>query len=660
MKFLKRILLFILSFILAFSGSINVYAANEPYVKSVIATYGEESKNVLNQVMEIDGGVMDDISIKVNWSAGVSGYTYSIAQYDDSTRKRYDLVSAKTPEFKLPIDDMYADIPLYIMIHDSKGNNVFTRVIFIRVNKGRVQEVMPEGFESVYKTNVELNMDELIPGMNFQMHPYFLPITAKVFTDGRMVIGLGINSSNVSFWKDARNGTIKENTDIKELSDVFWGNSANKSAVKGRNMGLVVDFAGSVQGNIYTNEPMKGKITAYIGSGFAVTGQYLILTWDITVTVGAGGVFEFQLKYNEETDKYSEFEPEKFSIQFKTGLELYGGIGLSSIASAGIYGAGSMTGVNTFYPKGTVDSLVLAGECGFKVKLFSRTLFSFAIWSGEHEFVQKTGPKLNLSNIEKIDSMLIAGNYASKAGSISEPESGGLWLSNGSYLKLGSDLKGYESDSDFEHIIAKDIYPENRLLTVKTGSSNFPQINVVLLGSDGSRANGNRSRLMNFYFDENKNFISEPVWMFDTDDGTADFDPYAYHSEESGNTYTVWKNAVKELSESASFREIAENTDIYFSKFQVSSSWYAPERITDYAERNEGVFATGARVSENASGSPVVTWFTNPVDDPAGVGSSEHSIMLAVKNGTAWESEEAFKLKGVQVTNVDYTVFGGK
>ena len=156
----------------------------------------------------------------------------------------------------------------------------------------------------------------------------------------------------------------------------------------GKSLSVVFEVSGWVQGNMYKNDPLKGELNVFVGTGFDVTGQYAILTWEITMTGGFNGVMDFELKFDEEKSKYTDFFVEKFGFGFKDSLELYGGIGVSSLASVGLYGAGSIGAYTTLYPATHVDSLVLAGECGFKVKLFSRALFSFAIVSGSHEFVK--------------------------------------------------------------------------------------------------------------------------------------------------------------------------------------------------------------------------------------------------------------------------------
>ena len=650
--------------VLVTTGSAEAASNTDVSITHIYAAFDDDKPlDVLYQVMEVESGVMAPIALNIELAQEVSGLTYRVYQYEASGKKKYDIISSGSSSFSFYADELRKDIPLYLAVY--KGNDLLvTKLMVIRVNPGRSENMVVSEIGSEYKDNIEVKMDELLPGMKFEMYPYIIPISVKAFTDGRVVIGMGINSNNVSFWKDARNGTLKQKADVKELSDAFWGNSENRSAVKGKNMGLVVNFSGWVQGNMYTNEPLKGQLSLYVGSGFNVSGQYAILTWDVTVTAGAAGVLDFSFLYNEENSKYDEFVVDEFSMQFSAALELYGGIGLSSIASAGVYGSGSVTLIDQLYPDASVRSLMLAGECGFKVKAFSRTLFSYAIVSGSHEFVEdrvssSSGEKalLNVSGMNEIGKNLLGVSYADVTSPVSEPDDSGSWYTG---QTVSGTLGGYETDPDFDHMIAENVYPDNHLKAVKTGGSTAPQINVVFLGSDPSRSNGNRSRLMNFYYRESTSFISDPSWILDdsADDGTADYNPEVFRSDLGGRTYLIWQNALSEVGNDDSFREIAKNTDLFFAEVSVGSAWKNVSRITYFADDSGSeVFAAGAKVWEDWDGEPLVTYYTNEASDPIGAGTSaSHDIYVARMQDGEWVNEKAFSVTG-QVTDVACAYF---
>jgi len=641
-NFLHKLLLILMCLSLISTNTILAEDSLSLNVASVYLTVGDqEKKNVLFEVVELDADVMTDLHFDVSITEK-GNYTYQLVQYDDSTKQRYDVLTSPSQSFTVNTALLKGGIPLYLGVFNAAGDDVLYRLLTIRLKKGKLSQSFPEQITSQYDSAIQVKMDELLPGMNFNLPPYFLPISAKAYTDGRFVLGIGLNSSNTSFWADAAKGKIGTGATHSDLEKAFYGDSAKRSAVTGKNMGFVFDAAGWVQGNSYTNEPLKGELNVFIGSGFMASGQYAILTFDVTATGGANGVLQFDLKYNEEKSKY-DFIVDRFGIGVKLGLELFGGVGISSLMSFGIYGAGSIAGYTIFYPSTELDSLVLAGECGFKVKLFSRTLFSFALVSGSHDFVRKTNNGvLNLDGSADLQRMLLESNYASVKGNIDEPDNIGNWYTSESAPEL---LSGYESDPDFEHMIAEGIYADNLLQVVDTSSANLYTSNAVFLGSDPSRANGNRSRVMNFYFDENKNFISDPAWACD-DDGTADFDPYTFRSRD-GEVYLLWRNAMNELNADSTVAQIASSTDIYIAKHQVSNSWTGATRVTDYAFNENGVFASEAVVYDSYEGRPAVAYCLADVNDPLSLNEGyTHDIYTAVYEEGAYQNRKMFSYTG--------------
>ena len=665
-RLLLKKLLIILCILCALVGQCGFAGAEDAVsISQVNLTYNGETRDVLYQVIEVEAGIMTMLDFEVVPGNETGGLSYRIYQYNGAAKQKYQLASSNGTRLSVDAGELKSGLPLYLAVYQS-GKNVLTRLLTVRVNPSRAQNMVAPQIASSYTENIEVDMSELLPGMKFQMHPYILPITAKAYTDGRVVIGMGINSSNVSFWKSAYNGTLQEKTDVKQLSDAFWGNSAKRSAVPGKSLGLVLEFSGWVQGNIYNTDPMKGEMSEYIPSGFNVSGQYLILTWEVTVTIGADGSFDFELRYNDKNGRYDDFHADSFAVSFKTGLELYGGIGLSSIASVGVYGQGSVAVKDQFYPDPVVQSIVLAGECGFKVKAFSRTLFSYAIVSGSHEFVKdklteengENNSLLGVSELDSVNTALLSSSYAQKSGEIHEPDNAGTWYAGLKRVRGSTKaLMEYEADPNFDHLISRNIYPDNRLQVVNTGREDR-QMNVIFLGSDGSRTNGNRSRLMNFTFKEADNYLSDPAWVFpdspeyDVDD-TADYDPYVYHNERREKTYMVWRSATGEFEDDASFQDIARNTDVFFTEYQHGAGWSAPSRVTDYASGSSGEFACGFAVSCAADGTPQTVYYTSPVSDPAGVDDTvERTVFFATANGTDWSSEEVCTVTGA-VSRVD-------
>ena len=224
----RKLICILLSLILAETNTILAQDNLSANVAHVYATYGEGDKvDVLYEMMEVDASTMTDLSFEIEMSNGEK-CSYSLVQYEASSNKRYEIASSSSDTFKIDASLLHTGIPLYLRIFDSHGRNVLNRLLTIRVNKGLVDDLVPEEFSSGFQSDVKIDMEELLPGMNFTMHPYLIPVTVKSYTDGRFVIGLGLNSSNTSFWKDAYEGNIGPGASMSDLEKAFWGNSKKR------------------------------------------------------------------------------------------------------------------------------------------------------------------------------------------------------------------------------------------------------------------------------------------------------------------------------------------------------------------------------------------------------------------------------------------------
>lgn len=80
----------------------------------------------------------------------------------------------------------------------------------------------------------------------------------------------------------------------------------------------------------------------------------------------------------------------------------------------------------------------------------------------------------------------------------------------------------------------------------------------------------------------------------------------------------VWRNGLKAFDDKSTFADIYNNSDIFFTQQgTVPGMWDAAVQVTDY--NGSGKFATDAKVSEDASGNPVISYYLNKTDDPLGL-----------------------------------------
>ncbi|MBR0085924.1 MAG: hypothetical protein IJL97_05160, partial [Lachnospiraceae bacterium] len=428
------------------------------------------------------------------------------------------------------------------------------------------------------------------------------------------------------------------------LSDKNYGTHVTKG------MGAVVVVSGWVEGNIYGNGPIRGRLQAYVGTGFNAVGQYAILTWEITGQIGAEGSIDLSFIYDGMTDSY-DVQVDNLRLGGTGSLEAYGGIGLAGVASIGIYGAASASIHFDIVPETDIADFIIAGQLGFKVKVLGKTIVNFRLISGSYDFVNKkvgnAGP-IDLEAAEaELKTALLESDYGSMVIPTEESQEEMTW--NGEtdqpVLQLGSEWIG---DADFSRKLASNITPHSKVQIINISDSVFPQMNVLFLADSQDRAAGNKSTLMNTYYDIGQGYMSDPIKI--ADDGTADFDPYAYHNSRSVRNYLVWTNAIKPLDDTMTLSEIADNTEIEFAEFQVGGDWNCVTRVTDFA--GSGQYAAGAKVGSDRQAEPVVVYYTNDVSDPAGFAGT-HGIYVAKRRDLwQWDNEKIAEFDG-SITGVD-------
>ena len=619
-------------------------------IDHVYATFLDETKDVSREVMEIDGGYGEPIHVKVDYTDYVD-LVFSIVQMKGKEIK--EVARTDGTEMTFTADSLTKDWPLYLNVFAREDHrHLGSEVLGFRVNQSPVLAKVPARISSEFGNGFMVDMSDFLPGMELDVLPFLIPITAKTYADGKIRLGIGLNSSDAQFWAKAANGEMPEQKMVNDLEKVFKGESKYLDGVKGKSMGLVVIFNGWAEGDLYKeNSPITGHMELYIGTGFDVTGQYAIFTWEIMLMGGAQGLFDFSYKYESEDGNY-HFSADEIRLGVKGGLEVYGGIGVS-LASVGVYGAGSVAYQSTIYPDAEMEHLIVAGELGLKAKLFGKTLCCFKIIAGSHDFVNdKSKPKTFLAmgeHAEETKEYLLSNDYGGKVGVLTESGTLTWYGDNVEDITSSNDAAG----SDLAHLLATDIYPDNHVQIANVGGSAIPMMGITFLGADNTRAKGNRSILMSSYYNESTQFICDPAPI--ADDGTADFSPCLFNVP-NGATYVVWQNADTALEENMTFSQIAEHLDLAFSEYQTGNSWYKAEKVTDYA--GTGFFPAGAVIGASPNGSPIIAYYLNDVNDPAGLDGT-HEVYIASRSSTGkWTSEKVTEVDG-QISRLDVALFGG-
>ncbi len=627
-------------------------------LRTVYATFRGERMEVAREIMEVDGDYHEPIKIEIQMSGDTAGYEYYILQY--TPEKTIYLKNSTSTTMEIYPDEMEVGMPVYLKVLDKNHKDLYTRILNFRINKGAISSKVPVDYGSAFGEGFFIDMSRFLPGMKFEFLPCLIPVTVKVYGDGRFVLGMGLNSSDLTFWEKAASGNLTM-PDSAKMRAAF---SNRKHTWDSSNLGMIFVFSGYVQGNVNTDEPLRGQMSMYVGGGLDVTGQYMILTWEITATAGLDGSFDFSI-VQDSIDSSFNFQPDRFMIGWKAGIEVFGGLGLASVFAVGVYGAGSFGAEAEFYPQADVNHLILAGELGMKVKLFGKNILVFKLVSGSHDFVQHDNQTYTPLTTADLKALLLDQQYAKIQLSGNEMDTETVWHADAAISEAENQNTGFtsgaESIPEYAYLLAENIYPDNMIQLINTGSKTFPEMSAVFLGNDTTRPKGNRSRLMGFTLDPEKDYVKNPEWIdFGAeDDGTADLDPYLYHDEINNKTYLVYKNAMQALPENATLEEIAEATDLYFGEYHYGTGWQNRIRVTDLHGEGRTQFAAGARVAANAEGRPVIVYYLNPVDDPAGLRDEVHPVYLAhLEEQKSFTSELLTEVNG-SITEVDICSFNG-
>lgn len=628
-----------------------VHAADTLRITFVRASFLDETVEVTRKIMEIDGGTSEPVQLDVDTTGGSGQKTYVLVQYDGENQKEI----GRSTSDKLSFDptDVNTGLPLYVSVIDSGGQQD-TKMINLRIHPGEASKQIAPEIYSDFGSGLVIDLSSKFPGCKFSFLPFSIPVTVRKFGDGRVVIGLGYNHADAKFWNNARKGQFPAMDNFEELRDIVLSEENKAMWERPKNVGLLFSVSGWVETNVNPKQPGRGKIQLYAGTGWATGGQYAILTWDVIVTIGGTGAFDMSLVYNEAESK-RDFRFDRVLVGALGAVEAFGGIGLYGIASMGIYGAGSLGANVEFLPTQAIDSIIVAGEVGYKVKVLGKSILTFTLMSGSYDFINRTKTEGILQtgdNTETLTSWLLDNDYASAKGE--NLESGEMiWhgqVSEGPAVTNDS----WEGDADFAHLLAEDIYPDSHVQIVNTGSRAFPQMNMLFLGADNERIPGNRSVLMNSYYNMATSYMSDPYPV--DDNGTADYEPAVYHDPVSGNTYAVWRDAREEITEDMYLVDIASRTEIEFAEFQTGREWKNKAVLTNYEKQI--YCAAGADVSGDRQGAPVVSYFTTPVGDPLAL-SGLHEVYLATRDELGkWHSEKQFELQG-NINNVKNFWFRG-
>ncbi|MDO4753291.1 MAG: hypothetical protein Q4A36_03630 [Candidatus Saccharibacteria bacterium] len=647
---------------------------------AVTLTYDEDVVDIYNNAYVISIDDQKDLTLDFDVDEGWSGVKTILLRNIAEDGETKNVCETGTRQCVFNATKLMPHSGLEIMLYDWDDNVVRQTMLGLIIKQNATKEDYEIPLSIGPDKEIKIDMGTISTGMNFSFSPVPLPVKFEHYPDGRSVIGVGTNSTDAQFWSDAANNKMPDRI---SKSDMYkkWKETKKHDPDKG-GLGFVWTIAGYATS--YDNHPekMTGTLQFYVGTGYNVIGQYAILTYSMTITIGADGEFSFTIDPSSE-ERVTGY----FDLGVSAGLELYGGIGSGWLASVGVYGAGKFSTKAHVLPEFDLYSVNVAGEIGMKAKVLGRTVLTFTFISGSREFIDNVSEEngvttytadLNLKDvmIEKRDELVDSG-YANKpAGKIETPDGETKWsLENldkptkkndtalidsmglGSGPSLGatlpalSDAPGTQiaNDYDYAHRIAENVYAHSGTQIIKHPTK---ELNAVAVFAN------NGGELNYSIYDGPTHQMSEPqpVAGSDGQDFGARFTRGFYPDQ----SYLVWRRLKNDGSDGASLSEVAKSGEIMIAKFNPDdNSFEGQEYITLDSDVNiyGGVGVTTGK--NEADLEPFVFAYTNAEYDPEGLIDGDRNIMLFRKTYGEWEGKVIKNLWGT-IASFDVGIYDGK
>ncbi|MBQ9029723.1 hypothetical protein IJ114_03080 [Candidatus Saccharibacteria bacterium] len=608
---------------------------------SVILNYNDRTVDLTKEVYVLsidDGG-------DLNLTFDVSDEVHEIMLFnitEDGARRPLCDTTARTCSFKSSF--LVPNSGLEIAMTKQGGGIIRQTILgaIIKQNAMKEQYEIPLSFGP--KTGITVDMDKVAPGMSFNMSLVPLPIKYQKFSDGRSVIGIGVNATDAKFWQDAARDGLEERISTADLYSKW--KEEHKKQGSGKSLGFLWTVAGHATAHESNPDKMTGTIQFYVGTGYNYTGQYFILTYSVTITVGATGELVFTLEPSADKPFQASF-----NLGISAGLELYGGIGITNLASIGIYGAATFGADMKIFPKFNFDRLYISGELGMKAKLLGRDAFTFTFVKGTYNFIENLesdgslsySTELNLTNAIKSErDKLIAENYGDKpAAELKLPEGETKWdlnnletpTKNDSLLTTENNLTF--GDRSYAHQIASNVYAHSGTQVIKGHFDTLKALSVF----------ANNSGELNYsIYDGFYGNMSAPAPVAGTNH--QDFNAHLIRGSYSDQSYLVWQR-LGSYTNGASLSSLAMSGEIKLARFD-----YENNAFVDYEDvtiSSSDIYGdVGVAVFPSLGAKPYVFAYTNPASDPSGISAnSNHEILAFHKEGNTWVRQSLGTYRGI-------------
>ena len=388
-----------------------------------------------------------------------------------------------------------------------------------------------------------------------------------------------------------------------------------KIPIIGKKLNVKLNVSGSLFGS-YDSQKWEGSITVTLSAEGELNHQLVAFGVPVVVDVTVSGSADATGKVTlDMSKKDSERLSGALESVLKAGVELYAGIGVQGVLSAGIYGAAELEMDLHLLPRNqkVLSGLSLSGEAGLKAKAFFYET-SMAIIQGTWKIYPKS---------ENIDA---------EGMSFDELEVALNNLEN--YTPMQRDDSIQKTEWYGEQITADENTIQKLQGNVYDGLQPNMQLSsnkVILLynndNTDKDVQNGSEI-LMSVYADGK---FSQPVGLGDL----VEYAQYGFDTYESdGTMYVIWQEAKKEMSEHSTLQEVSESIELKAAKYDAAIGRFTSLGTLTKNEKYEAL----PQICEK-NGQVYAVWSVNTEGDIFGK-KGTNEIYKSVLSADKWSKPE--------------------
>ncbi|MBR2414789.1 MAG: leucine-rich repeat protein [Clostridia bacterium] len=352
----------------------------------------------------------------------------------------------------------------------------------------------------------------------------------------------------------------------------------------------VQDLAASNVGKTKTNVSALGYIEGNVVNGkFIVTDMYISVAGEFTISytvqltqgylgLEGGGKLTVSTNWSRVTADVNLPLEFGFAVNVTPEIKARGGVGWDGLASAGVYGKGTMPTILTFKDKKL--SVAITGEFGYEAQVL--------VWStGEKALLSGTfGPKeffFGKSSVERARTLQAHGIKTEDVGTaqdvytLTERKQTSAWFGNNHWANRVPNRVGVSSAEELTFkTLQTDVFRLSDAKIITAGNTTL----AAWVTEDAARDDYNRLKLVYSVYSPLADSWSEPKAIYD--DGFMDASPVL--ASDGEKIFVAWQKYCKEFTaeNSADIADVLASAEIYVAEYDVQNDvFFNATRITN-------------------------------------------------------------------------------